>query len=116
MVGFYARADASQPIRVDLDNELVGKSLLASLIGSNQVTLLICQMLGGTLAQRFSPFFNIRLAEILVPQNTRRWPKLRKEQVTYKKQSLQIQTLPLLNRNSRIRLSGYRPRLQLQEF
>lgn len=27
MVGFYARADASKPIRVDLDNELVGESL-----------------------------------------------------------------------------------------
>lgn len=26
MVGFYARADASQPIRLDLDNELAGKS------------------------------------------------------------------------------------------
>ena len=25
MVGFYARADASQPIRIDLDNELEGK-------------------------------------------------------------------------------------------
>jgi NAD+ diphosphatase len=28
MVGFYARADASQPIRLDLDNELMGKSSL----------------------------------------------------------------------------------------
>jgi NAD+ diphosphatase len=26
MVGFYARADANQPIRTDLDNELVGQS------------------------------------------------------------------------------------------
>jgi hypothetical protein len=32
MVGFYARADATQPIRTDLDNELVGvyPSLVAS--------------------------------------------------------------------------------------
>lgn len=27
MVGFYARADESQTIRTDLDNELVGQSL-----------------------------------------------------------------------------------------
>lgn len=26
MVGFYARADAAQPIRLDLDNELMGTS------------------------------------------------------------------------------------------
>lgn len=25
MVGFYARADSAQPIRTDLDNELIGK-------------------------------------------------------------------------------------------
>lgn len=26
MVGFYARGDASKPVRIDLDNELVGQS------------------------------------------------------------------------------------------
>jgi hypothetical protein len=28
MLGFYARADASKPIRTDLDNELIGQSIL----------------------------------------------------------------------------------------
>jgi len=34
MVGFYCRADATQPIRVDLDNELLGECVHRALLNS----------------------------------------------------------------------------------
>ena len=39
MVGFYCRADAAQPIRIDLDNELLGEYMHRTLLNSQQNAL-----------------------------------------------------------------------------
>ena len=56
MVGFYARADSTKPIRTDLDNELAGKYSTVYIYFFNSEKKKNMYMQDGLLAMKFAPF------------------------------------------------------------